>query len=222
MKLIELKGIYKSYGKGRAKTTVLRDVNLTINRGDFLAIAGPSGSGKTTLMNIIGLLDKPTRGRYFLNEVNVGPLKDKDLATIRRLSIGFVFQNYNLLGRISVRANVMLPMVYNRVRWRQRRTRADQLLKLVGLANRASFKPNQLSGGQMQRVAIARALANQPSLILADEPTGNLDSRTGLTVLRVFKRLNQLGNTIIVVTHNAVVARQATRLVKLQDGRIVR
>ncbi len=221
MNLIKLEKVNKSFGGGKAKTSVLRNINLEIKNGEFVAIVGQSGSGKTTLMNIIGLLDKPTTGRYLLNDEDVVPFRDKDLAIIRRLSIGFVFQNFNLLGRMSVRANVMLPMVYNRIAKVQRRERAERLLRLVGLGNRADFKPNQLSGGQMQRVAIARALANQPTLLLADEPTGNLDSRTGMTVMKILKRLHQRGNTVIVVTHNATVARLATRIVRLKDGRIV-
>ena len=221
MNLIKLEKVNKSFGIGRAKTTVLRNINISIKSGEFVAIVGQSGSGKTTLMNIIGLLDKPTSGHYLLNQEDVMPFRDRDLAIIRRLTIGFVFQNFNLLGRMSVRSNVMLPMVYSRINREQRRERAERLLRLVGLGDRADFLPNQLSGGQMQRVAIARALANKPSLVLADEPTGNLDSRTGATVMRILKRLHQRGNTVIVVTHNATVARLATRIIRLKDGRIV-
>ncbi len=219
--LIKLEGIGKTYGKGSAATQVLRNVKLSIKPGEFVAITGASGSGKTTLMNIIGLLDRPTTGSYHLNDTHVNPLKEKALAKLRRQEIGFVFQNFNLLGRLTARANVELPMMYNRFRRKQRRIRSGKLLKIVRLEKRMKYRPSQLSGGEMQRVAIARSLANQPSLLLADEPTGNLDSKNGAMVMRVLKRLNDQGTTIILVTHDATLARQAGRIIRLKDGRIL-
>jgi putative ABC transport system ATP-binding protein len=219
--LIKLEGIGKTYGKGSASTVVLRSVRLSIKPGEFVAITGASGSGKTTLMNIIGLLDRPTTGSYHLNDVHVNRLKEKDLAKLRRQEIGFVFQNFNLLGRLTARANVELPMMYNRFRRKQRRIRSGKLLKIVRLEKRMKFHPTQLSGGEMQRVAIARSLANQPSLLLADEPTGNLDSKNGAMVMRILQRLNSQGTTVILVTHDISLARKAGRIIHIKDGRIL-
>jgi putative ABC transport system ATP-binding protein len=219
--LIKLEGIGKTYGKGSASTVVLRSVRLSIKAGEFVAITGASGSGKTTLMNIIGLLDRPTTGRYTLNSVHVNRLSEKDLAKLRRQEIGFVFQNFNLLGRLTARANVELPMMYNRFRRKQRRIRSGKLLKIVRLEKRMKYRPNQLSGGEMQRVAIARSLANQPSLLLADEPTGNLDSKNGAMVMRILQRLNNQGTTVILVTHDISLARQAGRIIRIKDGKII-
>lgn len=219
--LIKLEGIGKTYGKGSASTVVLRNVRLSINAGEFVAITGASGSGKTTLMNIIGLLDRPTTGRYTLNDVHVNRLSEKDLAKLRRQEIGFIFQSFNLLGRLTARANVELPMMYNHFRRKQRRIRSGKLLKIVRLEKRMKYRPTQLSGGEMQRVAIARSLANQPSLLLADEPTGNLDSKNGAMVMRILQRLNGQGTTIILVTHDISLARQAGRIIRIKDGKIL-
>lgn len=220
MSLIKLDNIYKSYGKGDAFTPVLEDVSLEIETGEFAAIVGSSGSGKTTLMNIMGLLDKPDEGTYELNGQNVGQLRERERARIRREQIGFVFQNFNLIPRISAMANVELPMIYDQVSLRDRRFQANKLLKIVGLKDQAKHKPNQLSGGQMQRVAIARALANKPKIILADEPTGNLDSKTSETILKIFQKLNSRGHTILVITHDPSVAKYVNRTISIQDGHI--
>lgn len=222
MNLIELTDIQKTFGKGHASTPVLRGINLKIAKGEFIAIMGPSGSGKTTLMNVIGLLDQPDHGNYLLDATPVSKLKESELAKLRRQAIGFVFQNFSLLSRLSAFNNVALPMRYAGVNQEQRKTRTNKLLKLVGLSERANNKPSQLSGGEMQRVAIARALANRPSLILADEPTGNLDSKTGKTVLDLLTRLNKAGSTIIMVTHDDKVAKAANRIIKLKDGKVAK
>lgn len=219
--LVKLEGISKTYGKGTAATQVLKSVRLSIKEGEFVSIIGASGSGKTTLMNIIGMLDRPTAGSYHLNGQHINPLKDKELARLRRQEIGFVFQSFNLIGRLSARANVELPMMYNKFRRKQRRIRSGKLLKVVRLEKRMKFRPNQLSGGEMQRVAIARALANQPKLILADEPTGNLDSKNGQMIIRILQRLNKQGTTIVLVTHDLILARQAERVINIKDGKIV-
>lgn len=222
MALIKLEKINKTYGKGNAKTPVLRNINLSIKEGEFLAIMGPSGSGKSTLMHIIGLLDRATTGHYFFEDINTKYLKDKQLAQIRSAEIGFVFQSFNLLGRLSAQKNIALPMIYRGFSRRLRKIRSQKLLRVVGLGNRAKHRPNQLSGGQLQRVAIARALANNPRIVLADEPTGNLDSRTGATIMRILKKLNGRGTTIIVVTHDPVIANEASRVIHIKDGRIAR
>lgn len=220
MNLIKLEKINKTYGKGETKAPALRNINLSIKKGEFVAIMGASGSGKTTLLNIIGLLDRADTGSYNLNDIHINKLKDRQLAAMRRRSIGFVFQNFNLLGRFNARGNVELPMAYNHLKRKERRERSTQLLKLVGLSNRMKHRPGQLSGGQLQRVAIARALANHPALILADEPTGNLDSKTGAIIINILKKLNQRGNTIIVVTHDPVIAARASRRIELKDGQV--
>lgn len=220
MALIELNGISKTYGKGENETLVLKEVSLEIEKGQFVALMGPSGSGKSTLMNIIGLLDKSTGGEYKLDEKLVAGLSDRKQAKLRRQSVGFIFQTFNLLPRLTVRQNVELPMVYMGFRPKVRRQRAEQLLKKVGLEDRINYRPNQLSGGQMQRVAIARALANKPTIILADEPTGNLDSKSGDQIMDLLKQLHKNGSTILMVTHNHELAAEADRTIRIKDGQI--
>jgi putative ABC transport system ATP-binding protein len=218
--VIQLTDVTKVYTLGQFEVHALRGISLQVEPGEFLAIMGPSGSGKSTLMNIMGALDVPTSGNYFLEGINVGNLSDDELATIRNSKIGFVFQNFNLLPRTTALANVELPLVYAGVK--NRRQRALTALKLVGLADRTHHRPNELSGGQQQRVAIARALVNNPSIILADEPTGNLDSRAGAEIMRIFQELNeQKGITVIFVTHEPDIAAHTHRIVRLHDGHIV-
>lgn len=221
MNVITLNGIAKTFTDG-APTTALAGVSLSINKGEFVAIMGSSGSGKSTLMNIIGLLDVPSDGTYVLDGEPVHAFSDKQLATIRGRKIGFIFQSFNLLGRLSAQDNVALPMVYTKTKLAVRQTRAAELLKQVGLEDRAKFRPNQLSGGQMQRVAIARALANNPTILLADEPTGNLDSKTGQKIMELLVQLNKSGNTVIIVTHDIAIARQAGRIITLKDGLVIK
>ncbi len=220
MKIIELKHIYKDYPLGENVVKVLKDINLDVSKGEYVSLMGPSGSGKSTLMNIIGALDTPTSGTYLLKGTDVGQLSDDELAGIRNKEIGFVFQTFNLLPRLTALENVMLPMIYAHVPKKQRLERAREVLAEVGLADRMHHRPNQLSGGQRQRVAIARALVNRPSIILADEPTGNLDSQSSEEIMKLFDRLNEQGNTIIIVTHEPDIAAHTKRLVKLLDGRI--
>jgi putative ABC transport system ATP-binding protein len=222
MALIELKGIAKHYKIGDTKTTALDGIDLRINEGEFVAIIGPSGSGKSTLMHILGLLDSPTDGSYTLDGVEMKGRSDRQLARLRRELIGFVFQSFNLLSRLSVLQNVMLPMAYAKVPGRKRKARAMELLKSVGVADRAKYGTNQISGGQTQRVAIARALANEPQLILADEPTGNLDTAASNNVMGLLHRLHTEGNTIIVVTHNPEIAEHTQRVIELRDGKVIR
>lgn len=222
MALIELSGVTKHYKIGDTDTTVLRDVNLAIEEGEFAAIMGPSGSGKSTLMHILGLLDSPSGGTYTLDGDRMDGRSDRQLARLRRDSIGFVFQSFNLLTRLSVLQNVVLPMVYAGVPVRQRKAKAMKLLETVGVADRAGYGTNQISGGQTQRVAIARALANEPRLILADEPTGNLDTASSDAVIALLQRLHSEGNTIVIVTHNPEIAAKTQRIIEIRDGQIVR
>ncbi len=216
--MIELENITKIYRMGKVEVPALRGVTLDIQEGEMAAIIGASGSGKSTLMNIIGLLDKPTLGSYILEGADVSRLNDNKLAEMRSKKIGLVFQEYNLLSRASALANVELPLVYGGVR--QRRKRAMEALERVGLAARAKHKPTELSGGEQQRVAIARALVNNPSLILADEPTGNLDSAVTDQIISVFRNLNQEGITVVLVTHEMDIAEQTQRIIRLYDGKI--
>ena len=221
--VIQMNGIVKRYYEGKEnELEILHGIDLTVRQGDFVAIVGESGSGKSTLMNIIGALDKPTAGTYLLDGTNVQAMTDSQLSVIRNKKIGFVFQNFNLIGRTSALKNVELPMLYAHVPPRQRTQRARELLAAVGMAERADHQPNELSGGQKQRVAIARAMANDPSLLLADEPTGALDSATSRTVMDIFHRLNrQQGKTIVLITHSQQLAEECPRILTLIDGRIV-
>jgi putative ABC transport system ATP-binding protein len=218
--LIQTRELTKRYEVGGEEIYALRDVDLQIGRNEYMAITGPSGSGKTTLMNLLGCLDSPTRGTYLLNDQEVSRLGDDRLAEIRNREIGFVFQTFNLLPRATALHNVELPLVYSGVGAEERHERALQALRGVEMEDRATHRPNELSGGQRQRVAIARALINNPSLILADEPTGNLDSKTGEEILRLFERLHTGGQTIIVVTHEKTIAERAHRVVSIHDGKI--
>ena len=220
MALIETVDLWKSYVMGSEEIHALRGVSLGIERGDYVAIMGPSGSGKSTLMNLIGCLDTPSRGSYLLNGKQVSQMNDNELARIRNEEIGFVFQTFNLLPRATALKNVELPLVYAGVAAPNREVRARVALEKVELTGRVNHRPNELSGGQRQRVAIARALVNNPSILLADEPTGNLDSKTGLEIMDLFRRLHQGGNTIVLVTHEADVAAYALRTIFLRDGRI--
>jgi len=221
--VIKLEDIHKVYHTGEVDVHAVRGVSLNIQLGEFVAIMGASGSGKSTLMNIIGCLDRSTQGRYLLDDTDVSQLDRDALADIRNRKIGFIFQGFNLLSRTSALENVELPMLYvhRHVTGREQRDRAVQALEIVGLAGRAEHHPNQLSGGQQQRVAIARALVNQPALLLADEPTGNLDSQTSIEIMGVFQKLNDQGITIVMVTHELDVARYTKRTVIMRDGRIV-
>jgi putative ABC transport system ATP-binding protein len=218
--VLEVRSLTKVYGMGEATVHALRGVSLTVERGDYVAIMGSSGSGKSTLMNILGCLDVPTAGTYLLDGVDVSRLADRQLALVRNRLIGFVFQAFNLIPRTTALANVELPLAYAGVRGPQRRRRAMAALGVVGLADRARHEPNQLSGGQQQRAAVARALVTEPALVLADEPTGNLDSRSTADVLAVFDQLNAAGRTIVLITHEEEVARHAKRVIKLFDGQV--
>jgi putative ABC transport system ATP-binding protein len=217
--VIEVKNLCKDYGKGDIMVHALRDVSLTIERGDFVAIMGPSGSGKTTFMNTLGCLDRPTSGEYFLDGKNVAELNENELAEVRNKYIGFVFQQFNLLPRQSALRNVELPLQYAGVK--NRHELAAAALEKVGLGQRMDHRPNELSGGQQQRVAVARAIVNNPVMILGDEPTGNLDSRTTEEILAIFQALNREGKTVIIVTHEEEVAHHCKRVIRFKDGRVV-
>jgi putative ABC transport system ATP-binding protein len=219
-KLIEINKLSKNYQVGTETIRALRSVSLSINKNEYLAIMGPSGSGKSTLMNILGCLDTPTDGDYILNGTNVSQLEDDQLAEIRNKEIGFVFQTFNLLPRYSALENVSLPLIYAGANKEDRLTRAEEVLVSVGLEDRIAHKPNELSGGQRQRVAVARAMVNSPSIILADEPTGNLDSKTSIDILNLFDEIHQKGNTIILVTHEEDIALHAHRIIRLRDGEV--
>src|SRR5580658_5533841 len=221
--IIQLEHIHKTYHTGEVDVHAVRDVSLEIKRGEFVAIMGASGSGKSTMMNTLGCLDRPTQGRYLLDGVDVSQLNRDELATIRNEKIGFIFQGFNLLSRTSAIENVELPMMYVRksVPAREQYQHAMRALETVGLADRSKHHPNQLSGGQQQRVAIARALVNQPALLLADEPTGNLDSQTSIEIMGVFQKLNEQGITIVMVTHELDIANYTKRTVIMRDGRVV-
>lgn len=218
--MIDLKHIYKIYQMGTNEVYALQDVSLHIDAKEFVSIIGPSGSGKSTLMNLLGCLDVPTKGTYTLDGQDVGSKTDDELATIRNQKIGFVFQGFNLLPKLSAVENVELPLIYQGVPAKERRERAQKALESVGLGERMDHKPTELSGGQQQRVAIARALVTNPPIILGDEPTGNLDSKSGKEVMEIFKQLHKAGNTIILITHDADVAAQAERMVRIQDGKL--
>jgi putative ABC transport system ATP-binding protein len=218
---IKLRDIFKIYQMGGEDVVALKDINLDLRRGDYAAIMGPSGSGKSTLMNIIGCLDVPTSGSYHLNGQEVAAATEDELAAIRNREIGFVFQTFNLLPRATAAKNVELPLIYAGLPPEERRQRAAEVLEAVGLAKRGHHKPNEMSGGERQRVAIARALVNRPSIVLADEPTGNLDTKIGDEILAVFQHINDEGKTVIVVTHDPDVAAKAQRTIVLRDGRMV-
>ncbi len=218
--IINLQEIVKNYYVGTVVVRALRSVTLDISRNEYVAIMGPSGSGKSTLMNLIGCLDTPTSGEYILNGKAVSQMEDNQLAEIRNMEIGFVFQTFNLLPRYTAHENVMLPLIYAGVPKSDRLKRAEEVLTSVGLADRITHKPNELSGGQRQRVAVARALINNPSIILADEPTGNLDSKTSIDIMNLLDEIHSRGNTIIVVTHEEDIAMRAKRIIRLMDGEV--
>ena len=218
--MIQVKNVHKSYDLGETLVHALRGVSFSIEEGEFVSIMGPSGSGKSTLMNIVGCLDTPSEGTYLLKDRNVGNLDEEQLAGIRNEEIGFVFQKFQLLPRSSALENVALPLKYASVKQSERLIRAEEVLDKVGLTNRLTHKPTELSGGEQQRVAIARALVNSPSILFADEPTGNLDSKTGDQVLEIFKDLNERGQTIVVITHEREVAKQSQRTITIKDGEI--
>jgi putative ABC transport system ATP-binding protein len=220
MALIETVDLWKTYVMGAEEIHALRGVTIQIERGDYVAIMGPSGSGKSTLMNLIGCLDTPSKGSYLLNSKQVSQMNDNELARIRNEEIGFVFQTFNLLPRATALRNVELPLVYAGVQSKDREVRARAALEKVELTSRMNHRPNELSGGQRQRVAIARALVNNPSILLADEPTGNLDSKTGVEIMALFERLHNSGNTIVLVTHEADVAAHAHRTIQIRDGQV--
>ena len=221
-KLIQIEQLKKTYHVGKVNVEALRGVSFEINSGEFVSIMGPSGSGKSTLMHIIGCLDYPTEGKYFLSGQDVSKLNDNQLALFRNQKIGFVFQQFNLLPKTTILRNVELPLTYNDTHSKNKKRLAAQALEEVGLGDRLNHRPNEISGGEKQRVAIARALVNRPSIILADEPTGNLDSKTGQDIMRMIDKLHDKGNTIILVTHEAEIARYAQRVIHLKDGLIDR
>ncbi|MBL7805624.1 MAG: ABC transporter ATP-binding protein [Saprospiraceae bacterium] len=218
--MISIEHLNKTYIMGAEKVEALKDVSLNIDRNEYVALMGPSGSGKSTLMNLLGCLDSPTSGKYYLNDIEVSTMDDSDLAEVRNRQIGFVFQTFNLLPRLSSLENVALPLVYSGIPKEERLEKARKVLESVGLGDRVMHKPNELSGGQRQRVAIARALVNDPAIILADEPTGNLDSKTSYEIMALFEQIHKNGNTIILVTHEQDIALYAHRIVRLRDGLI--
>ncbi|SHM72870.1 putative ABC transport system ATP-binding protein [Caldanaerovirga acetigignens] len=220
--MIELININKSYGRGKNELQILKDINLKIDEGEYVAVVGPSGSGKTTLMNIIGMIDVPTSGEYLFEGKLVSKLAERELARIRNRKIGFVFQSFNLIPELNALENVELPMIYAGMKPTDRKKRAAELLSLMGLSDRLSHKPSELSGGQQQRVAIARALATDPPIILADEPTGNLDSKSGSDVMDTLESLNSKGKTVILITHDREIASRARRRIEIRDGKIIR
>lgn len=219
--MIEFRDIYKIYSMGDNEVRAVDGVSFNIDEGEFVAIVGQSGSGKSTCMNIIGALDVPTSGKYFLNGKDVSKLSDDELAEIRNKQIGFIFQQYNLIPKLNVYENVELPLLYSNIEAKERNDRIMKALERVGLVERRHHMPNQLSGGQQQRVSIARALATHPSLLLADEPTGALDSKTGREILALLKQLNSEGNTVVLITHDNSIAEEAKRIIRIQDGKIV-
>ncbi len=218
--VIKLEAIFKSYFLGKEEIPVLKNINLEVQQNEYVALMGPSGSGKSTLMNILGCLDQPTKGKYFLNNIDVSTMNDNELAEIRNKFIGFVFQTFHLLPRYTALENVEMPLIYAGISKKERLQRAQVALENVGLKDRMHHKPNELSGGQKQRVAIARALINNPSLILADEPTGNLDSKTSMEIMNLLDQIHQQGNTIVLVTHEEDISKYAHRIIKLKDGQI--
>lgn len=219
-KIIDIQHIKKEYIMGSQLIAALKDVSLSINKGEYVALMGPSGSGKSTLMNILGCLDSPTSGSYKLNRQEVSEMTDDELARVRNKEIGFIFQTFNLLPRLTALENVALPMVYAGLSKVERTQRAEKVMELVGLKERMTHKPNELSGGQRQRVAIARALVNNPSIILADEPTGNLDTKTSYEIMAIMEEISLQGNTVIIVTHEEDIAKHARRILRLRDGLI--
>ncbi len=220
-RVIELEGIQKSYRIGDSEFPILKGIDLDIEAGEFIALMGPSGSGKSTLMNIVGCLDRPSGGRFTLLGQDISRTSDEELARIRREELGFIFQTFNLIGRISVLKNVEIPMMLSGVAREKRRSRALQLLESVSIAHRSEFSPSNISGGERQRVAIARALANDPKIIIADEPTGNLDLKNSEEVMKILSNLNRDGRTIIMVTHNPEITENCSRVIRLRDGRIL-
>ena len=220
MALIDLKNIFKTYQMGTTQINALNGLNCEIGKGEYVALMGPSGSGKSTLMNVIGCLDSPTSGAYLLNGNDVSKMSDDDLAKVRNVEIGFVFQSFNLLPRTSALENVALPLVYAGIGKKERLERAQIVLEKVGLGDRGDHKPNELSGGQRQRVAIARALINNPSIVLADEPTGNLDSTSSLEIMSLFEEIHAEGNTVVMVTHEEDIAEYAKRTIRMIDGKL--
>ena len=219
--VVKIQEIKKIYHMGKVEVPALRGINLKVGKGEFVSIMGPSGCGKSTLMHIIGCLDRPTEGHILLDEIDIDELNDNELAEIRNKKVGFVFQTFNLLPKLTAIENVELPLIYFGLSFDERRKRANELLAVVGLKERANHKPTELSGGQSQRVAIARALANDPSIVLADEPTGNLDSKSGEEIIHLFTELNQRGVTMIIVTHDQEIANHSKRIVRLKDGLII-
>jgi len=220
MEVIQIKNIRKEYRLGLQLIEALRSVSLSIDKNEYVALMGPSGSGKSTLMNILGCLDTPTSGSYRLNGTEVSEMSEDELARVRNKEIGFVFQTFNLLPRLTARENVALPLVYAGLGSSERKQRAEEVMEMVGLKDRMDHKPNELSGGQRQRVAIARAVVNHPSIILADEPTGNLDTKTSYEIMDIFEAINKNGNTVILVTHEEDIAKHARRVIRLRDGAI--